>query len=100
MTATIEVTKIEEQAEGRLLFNVRAFTAEGRIDFPIGILRLETPALDETAVLRSTLKFAEELTAALRLRLPAEPVALLRRPEASAAGPQPSAPTAVGASAH
>ena len=38
MTATIEVTKIEEQAEGRLLFNVRAFTAEGRIDFPIGIL--------------------------------------------------------------
>jgi len=100
MTATIEVTKIEEQAEGRLLFNVRAFTAEGRIDFPIGILRLETPALDEAAVLRSTLQFAEELTAALRLRLPPAPVATASRPVAAEARPQPSAPTAVGAGAH
>ena len=31
MTTTIEVTKIEKQAKGRLLFNVRAYTPEGRI---------------------------------------------------------------------
>jgi hypothetical protein len=99
MTATIEVTKIEEQAKGRLLFNVRANTAEARIDFPIGIQRLETPVLDEAAVLRSTLQFAEELTAALRLRLPPEPVAPERRPEASGARLQPSAPAAVNAGA-
>jgi len=100
MTATIEVTKIEEQAKGRLLFNVRAYTAEGRFDFPMGIQRLETPALDEAAVLRSTLQFAEELTAALRLRLPPQPLAPGRRPEASEAPPQPSARAAVDAGAH
>ena len=69
MTTTIEVTRIEEQAKGRLLFNVRANTSEGRIDFPIGIQRLGSPVLDEAAVLRSTLNLAEELTASLRLRL-------------------------------
>ena len=97
MTATIEVTKIEEQAEGRLLFNVRTNTAEGRIDFPIGILGLETPVLDEAAVLRSTLQFAEDLTAAIRLRLPAAPVAPERRPAASEIRLQPSAPAATDA---
>ena len=35
--AKFEVTKIEEQGNGRLLFNVRAYTSEGRIEFPIGI---------------------------------------------------------------
>jgi hypothetical protein len=69
MTTTIEVTKIEEQAEGRLLFNVRAHMPEGRIEFPIEIQRLGTPVLDEAAVLRSTLDFADDLAASLRLRL-------------------------------
>jgi hypothetical protein len=63
------VTKNEEQAKGRLLFNVRTYTAEGRIEFPIGIQTLASPAPDEAAVLRSTLDFADDLTASLRLRL-------------------------------
>jgi hypothetical protein len=69
MTTAIEVTKIEEQAKGRLLFNVRAYTPEGRIEFPMGIQRLGSPALDEAAVLRSALDFADDLAASLRLRL-------------------------------
>jgi hypothetical protein len=69
MATRIEVTKIEEQASGRLLFNIRAYAAEGRIEFPIGIQELGSPALDEAAVLRSTLDFAKELTDSIRLRL-------------------------------
>ena len=65
----LEVTKIEEQGNGRLLFNVRAYTSEGRIEFPIGIQNLGSPALDDIAVLRSTLGLADELAAAIRLRL-------------------------------
>jgi hypothetical protein len=69
MTTKIEVTKIEEQANGRLLFNVRAHTAEGRIEIPVGIQDLGSPDLDEVAVLRSALGFAQELMASIRLRL-------------------------------
>jgi hypothetical protein len=65
----LEVTKIEEQGNGRLLFNVRAYTSEGRIEFPIGIQDLGSAALDDIAVLRSTLGFADELATAIRLRL-------------------------------
>jgi hypothetical protein len=67
----LEVTKIEEQGNGRLLFNVRAYTSEGRIEFPIGIQDLGSPALDEIAVLRSTLDVADQLAASIRLRLAA-----------------------------
>ena len=69
MTTKIEVTKIEEQAKGRLLFNIRAYSPEGRIEFPMGIQRLGSPVLDEAVVLRSALDFAEDLAASLRLRL-------------------------------
>ncbi len=75
MTTTIEVTKIEEQAKGRLLFNVCAYTPEGRIESPMGIQRLGSPVLDEAAVLRSELEFADELAASLRLRLAPQTVA-------------------------
>jgi hypothetical protein len=67
----LEVTKIEEQTNGRLLFNVRAHTSQGRIEFPIGIQDLGSPALDEVAVLRATLGVADELAASIRLRLDA-----------------------------
>ena len=76
--ADIEVIKVEEQREGRFLFNVRVDAAEGRIEFPIGIKDLGSPAQDEAAVLRSTLSFAEELAASVRLRLDVR----LRSPEA------------------
>ncbi len=69
MTKDIEVTKIEEQARGRLLYNIRAHTAEGRIEFPIGVQDLGSPALDEAAALGSALGLAEELAASLRQRL-------------------------------
>jgi hypothetical protein len=72
MVTKIEVTKIEEQAKGRRLFNVQAYTAEGRIEFPIGIQELGSAVLDEAAVLRSSLALAEELAASLRLRLAAK----------------------------
>jgi hypothetical protein len=65
----IEVNKVEEQLHGQLLFNVRAFTAEGRMDFPIGVRVQGSPALEESAVLRSVLAMSEELAGAIRLRL-------------------------------
>jgi hypothetical protein len=65
----VEITKIEEQLNGRLLYSVRAYNSAGRIEFPVGIQDLGTPALDEIAVLRSTLTFADELAASIRLRL-------------------------------
>ena len=37
MTTKVEVTKVEEQMNGRFLFSIRAYTPEGRIEFPIGI---------------------------------------------------------------
>ena len=33
MTTKVEVTKVEEQMNGRFLFSVRAYTPEGRISF-------------------------------------------------------------------
>jgi len=100
MMATIELTEIEEQAKGRLLYNVRANTAEGRIDFPIGIQRLGSEVLDEAAVLRTTLVFAEELTAALRLRMPAQLAAPERRPAGCEALAQSTSPAALDAGPH
>jgi hypothetical protein len=73
MTTKIEVTKIEEQPKGRRLFNVRAYSSEGRIEFPIAIQELGSPLLDEAAVLRSTLDVAEKLAVSLRLRLSLQP---------------------------
>ncbi len=69
MTTTVQVTKVEEQMNGRSLFRVQAFTPEGRIEFPIGIQDLGSPALDEIAVLRSTLALADDLAASIRRRL-------------------------------
>ncbi len=65
----IDLTIVEEQLHGRLLFNVCALTAEGRIDMPIGVLVRGSPALDEDASLRSVLALSEELAAAVRMRI-------------------------------
>lgn len=67
--AKLEVTKIEEQRDRRLLFNVRIYAAVGRIDFSIGIQDLGSSALNDAAVLQSALGFSEELAASVRLRL-------------------------------
>jgi hypothetical protein len=71
--AKVEVARIEEQRDHRLLFNVRVHTAEGRMDFPIGIQEMRSASLDEGAVLRSTLHFAEDLAASVQVLLAATP---------------------------
>jgi GrpB-like predicted nucleotidyltransferase (UPF0157 family) len=65
----LEVAKIEEQLHGKLLFNVRAFTAEGRMDLPVTVLVQGSPALEEAAAFRSVLALAAEILAAVRARL-------------------------------
>ena len=66
MTTKIEVTKIEAQAGGRLLFNERAYTTERRMEFLIAIQDLGSSSLNETAVLRAVLDLAEQLAVSLR----------------------------------
>jgi hypothetical protein len=65
----LELTKIEERLQNRLLFNVRAVALGERIDLPFDIAECGSTALDEAAVLRAALKWAEELVVALRHRL-------------------------------
>jgi len=67
--AQIQVLKVEEGLDGRLLFSVRVAASAGRMELPIPVLALGSAALTESAVLRSTLDFAEELAASVRLRL-------------------------------
>jgi len=44
-------------------------SAEGRMEFPIVVQDVGTAAQNEAAVLRATLRFAEELAESVRLRL-------------------------------
>ena len=66
--ATIEVNKVEERLDHRLLFSVRVNADEGHIEFPVGIKDQGSPAANEAAALASTLAFAETLEAAARQR--------------------------------
>jgi hypothetical protein len=67
--AGIEVTKVEQHPNGKLLYSVRVQAAEGRMEFPIAVREEGTAAQNEVAVLRSTLRFAEELAESVRRRL-------------------------------
>jgi hypothetical protein len=67
--ADIQVTKVEQHPNGRLLFSVRVQTSEGRMEFPIAVQDEGTASRNEVAALRSTLRFAEELAESVRLRL-------------------------------
>jgi hypothetical protein len=67
--ADIAMTKVEEQKNHRLIFRVRVRAAAGQMDFPISVQDQGSSASNETAALRSTLGFAEELAASVRLRL-------------------------------
>ncbi len=67
--ATIEVRKVEEQLNHRLLFSVRVSADEGHIEFPVGVEDQGSPVANEAAALDSTLALAEALEAATRLRL-------------------------------
>ncbi len=67
--ADIEVAEVEDQPGQKLIFNVRVNAAAGRMEFPIGVTDQGSAALNETAVLRSMLAFAEDLAASARIRL-------------------------------
>ena len=67
--ANIQVANVEQHPNGRLVFSVRVQSSEGRMEFPIAVQDQGTAARNEVAVLRSTLRFAEELTQSVRLRL-------------------------------
>jgi hypothetical protein len=67
--ATLEATEVEMHPNGQLVFNVRVRAAAGRMEFPVAVQDQGSRALNETAVFRSALGFAEELAAAIRLRL-------------------------------
>jgi hypothetical protein len=80
----VEINEIEERLHGQLLYNVRANGEAGRFDLPFEIRVSGSAALNEEAVLRATLAFAEDLAAAARLRLPTPPAVALSatgRPE-------------------
>ena len=49
--ATIEVRKVEEQLNDRLLFSVRVSADEGHIEFPVGVEDQGSPVANETAAL-------------------------------------------------
>jgi hypothetical protein len=65
--ANIEIKKVEQQLNQRLLFNVRVDTAAGKMDFPIDIEDQGSAAANEDAVLANTLRLAEDLTASIRI---------------------------------
>jgi hypothetical protein len=67
--ADIQVANVEQHPTGKLVFSVRVQASEGRMEFPIAVQDQGTAARNEVAVLRSTLRFAEELTQSVRLRL-------------------------------
>lgn len=67
--ADIQMAKVEEHPNGILLFSVRVHATDGRMEFPIAVHDEGTAARNEVAVLRSTLRFAEELAESVRLRL-------------------------------
>ena len=67
--ANIEVKKVEEQLNQRVLFSVRVSMDAGQMEFPIGIQDQGSAAANEAAVLTATLGLAQELAASARLRL-------------------------------
>jgi hypothetical protein len=67
--ADINIARVEKHPNGKLLYSVRVQAAEGRMEFPIAVQDEGTAAQNEVAVLRSALRFAEELAESVRLRL-------------------------------
>lgn len=70
--AGIDVTKVEQHPNRRFVYGVHAQSPEGRVEFPIPAQDEGTAARNELAVLRSKLRFAEDLADSLRLRLDCE----------------------------
>ena len=64
--ANIELKKVEEQLNHRVLYSVKVNADADHMEFPIGIQGQGSATANETAVLTSALAFAEELEAAAR----------------------------------
>ena len=67
--ANIELKKVAELLNHRVLYSVKVSAEADHMEFPIGIQDRGSATANETAVLTSALAFAEELEAAARLRL-------------------------------
>lgn len=59
----------QRHPNGKSLYSARVQSSEGRMEFPIAMQDEGTAARNEVAVLRSALRFAEELAESVRLRL-------------------------------
>ena len=69
MMANIELKKVEQQLNHRVLYSVKVNADANHMEFPIGILDQGSATANETAVLTSALALAGDLEAAARLRL-------------------------------
>ena len=69
--ANIEVKKVEELLNHRILYSVNVNADADHMEFPIGIQDHGSTTANETAVLTSAIAFAEELEAVARFRLDA-----------------------------
>ena len=67
--ANIELKRIEEQLNHRVLYSVKVSADTDHMEFPVGIQDRGSATDNEAAVLTSALAFAEEIEAAARLRL-------------------------------
>lgn len=66
---TLQLTMLEQQPGGRLIFNLSAQTDAGKLEFPISVQDEGTETKNETAALRSTIALAEAVAASARQRL-------------------------------
>jgi len=69
--AGIEIRKVEERLDHRLLFSVRLNAEHGAIEFPIGVADQGSATKNESAVLASALGLAEEFATTVRRQLDA-----------------------------
>jgi hypothetical protein len=67
--ADIEVKKVEEHPNGRLLYIVCMQAPDGRMEFPIAVPNEGTAAQNVAAALRCALGLAENLAESVRRRL-------------------------------
>ena len=58
--ANIELKKVEQQLNHRVLYSVKVNADTNHMEFPIGILDQGSATANETAVLTSALAFAED----------------------------------------
>ena len=66
---TLQIAIVERYPGGRLVFNVRAQTDAGKLEFPISVEDEGTQTQNETAALRSAIARAAAVAASARQRV-------------------------------